>query len=92
MLHLRARACSRRPGPSTRPGPRSRACAPGAVPVACELSEPASVRACVEAVRRDGGALAGIIANAGIMALPTLTVRHGLERQFLTNHLVATSC
>lgn len=63
------------------------ACAPGAVPVACELSEPASVRACVEAVQRDGGELAGIIANAGIMALPTLTVRHGLELQFLTNHL-----
>lgn len=61
--------------------------APGAIPLACELSEPASVRACVEAVQRDGGKLAGIIANAGIMALPRLTVRHGLELQFLTNHL-----
>lgn len=63
------------------------ACAPGAVPLACELSEPASVRACVDAVTRDGAPLAGIIANAGIMALPTLTVRHGLELQFLTNHI-----
>ncbi len=61
--------------------------APPAIPLACELSEPASVRACVEVVRREGGVLAGIIANAGIMALPTLTVRHGLELQFLTNHV-----
>ena len=63
------------------------ACAPGATPLACELSEPASVRACVVAVRQRGDALAGIIANAGIMALPALTVRHGLELQFLTNHV-----
>jgi WW domain-containing oxidoreductase len=61
--------------------------APGAIPLACELSEPASVRACVEAVKKDGAKLAGIIANAGIMALPRLEVRHGFELQFLTNHL-----
>jgi NAD(P)-dependent dehydrogenase (short-subunit alcohol dehydrogenase family) len=29
----------------------------------------------------------GIIANAGIMALPKLEVKHGLELQFLTNHI-----
>lgn len=57
------------------------------VPIACELSEPASVRAAVEAVRATGLALDGIIANAGIMALPERVVKHGLELQFLTNHI-----
>jgi WW domain-containing oxidoreductase len=66
------------------------ACAPfgdRAIPLTCELSEPASVRGCVEAVRARGGSLDGILANAGIMALPELTVKHGLELQFLTNHM-----
>src|SRR5262249_13001931 len=44
------------------------ACAPGAIPLACELSEPGSVRAAVETVQRLGKPLDGIIANAGIMA------------------------
>ncbi len=57
------------------------------VPVACELSEPESVRAAVRAVVETGLALDGIIANAGIMALPERTVHHGLELQFLTNHV-----
>ncbi|MEZ4239609.1 MAG: SDR family oxidoreductase [Myxococcota bacterium] len=56
------------------------------VPLACELSEPASVRACVEEVRQ-GGPLDAIVCNAGIMALPERTVKHGYELQFLTNHL-----
>jgi NAD(P)-dependent dehydrogenase (short-subunit alcohol dehydrogenase family) len=56
------------------------------VPLSCELSDPASVRACVEQVRRTA-ALDGIIANAGIMALPSLEQKHGLELQFLTNHM-----
>ena len=67
-----------------------RACAPfgeAAMSFSCELSEPSSVRACVETVRDLGVALDGILANAGIMALPKLTVKHGLELQFLTNHL-----
>ncbi len=55
-------------------------------PVACELSEPASVRAAVQTVL-EGGPLDGIIANAGIMALPKRQVSHGLEQQFLTNHV-----
>src|SRR4051812_34963942 len=37
---------------------------------ACELSQPPSVRACVEAVKREGVKLDAIICNAGIMALP----------------------
>lgn len=55
-------------------------------PVACELSDLASVRAAVEQVR-GLGELDGIIANAGIMALQTLQQVHGLERQFFTNHM-----
>ena len=56
-------------------------------PVACELSEPASVRACVDAVKGLGRPLDAVIANAGIMALPKLEVVHGYERQFFTNHM-----
>lgn len=58
-----------------------------ATPVACELSEPASVRACVEAVRGLGRPLDAVIANAGIMALPRLKQLHGYEAQFFTNHV-----
>jgi len=61
---------------------------PGAVvPLECELSEPSSVRACVAAIKSDGAKLDGIIANAGVMALPTLELVHGFERQFFTNHI-----
>ena len=56
-------------------------------PVACELSEPESVRRCVEAVAGLDRRLDGIIANAGIMALPKLEQRHGYELQFFTNHI-----
>jgi len=55
--------------------------------VACELSDPASVRAAVETVRGLGKTLAGIIANAGIMALPEPHTTLGLDLQFLTNHI-----
>lgn len=57
------------------------------VPLACELSEPASVRACVTAVQQLGGELHAIICNAGIMALPKLETKHGYELQFFTNHI-----
>ncbi len=55
-------------------------------PIACELSDLASVRGAVEAVSRLDP-LDGIIANAGIMALPTLEKIAGYERQFFTNHM-----
>lgn len=55
--------------------------------VACELSEPQSVRAAVAQIRGMDRELDGIIANAGIMALPELRQHHGLELQFLTNHV-----
>jgi NAD(P)-dependent dehydrogenase (short-subunit alcohol dehydrogenase family) len=57
------------------------------LPLACELSDPESVRACVAEVRRLGLELHAIIANAGIMALPKLELLHGYELQFLTNHI-----
>lgn len=56
------------------------------VPVACELSEPESVRAAVATVIAGGHSISGIIANAGIMALPEKHVAHGVELQLLTNH------
>ena len=57
------------------------------VPLACELSDPASVRACVASVKQLGFKLDAIICNAGIMALPELKQAHGLELQFFTNHI-----
>ncbi|MCB9687990.1 MAG: SDR family NAD(P)-dependent oxidoreductase [Alphaproteobacteria bacterium] len=55
-------------------------------PIACELEDLASVRRAVEAVR-GLPALDAIVANAGIMALPTLQQLHGIERQLYTNHV-----
>jgi NAD(P)-dependent dehydrogenase (short-subunit alcohol dehydrogenase family) len=55
------------------------------VGLACELSDPKSVRACVQSLSTH--TLDGIICNAGIMALPKLTLKYGIELQFLTNHL-----
>ncbi len=57
------------------------------VPLACELSDPKSVRACVEEVKRQGLELDGLICNAGIMALPKLEKAFGYELQFFTNHI-----
>ena len=58
----------------------------GGTPVACELSDPASIRACLERVSA-GVRLDGIIANAGIMAVQTLQQVHGVERQLFVNHV-----
>jgi len=55
-------------------------------PVACELSDLHSVRAAVETVRQLGP-LDGLMANAGIMALPTVQQVAGYEAQFFTNHV-----
>lgn len=61
--------------------------APGGIAVACELADPASVRACVDTVKGLGVALDGIITNAGIMALPKRELLHGQEKQFFINHV-----
>jgi NAD(P)-dependent dehydrogenase (short-subunit alcohol dehydrogenase family) len=57
------------------------------VPLACELSEPASVHACVSAVKQQGLSLDAVICNAGVMALPKLELAYGYELQFFTNHI-----
>lgn len=56
-------------------------------PVVCELSEMASVKQCAETIQALNIAVDIIICNAGIMALPKLQVKDGLELQFLTNHM-----
>jgi NAD(P)-dependent dehydrogenase (short-subunit alcohol dehydrogenase family) len=68
----------------------TRACAafPGkAIGYACELSDPASVRGCVAAIKAEGHQLDAIICNAGIMMLPRLEKSHGYELQFFTNYI-----
>ena len=55
--------------------------------LACELSDLASVRACVEAVKATGRTLDAIVANAGIMALPEAVQARGVELQLFTNHV-----
>lgn len=57
------------------------------VPLACELSDPRSVRACAEAVKGQGLRLDAVVCNAGIMALPELQQAHGIELQLFTNHV-----
>lgn len=56
-------------------------------PVACELSELDSVAACCEEVRGLDCPIDVVICNAGIMGLPQLRQKYGVEMQFLTNHL-----
>jgi NAD(P)-dependent dehydrogenase (short-subunit alcohol dehydrogenase family) len=56
-------------------------------PMACELSDPASVLACAAEVIALGRPLDAVICNAGIMALPKLEQKHGYELQFFTNHI-----
>jgi len=56
------------------------------LPVACELSDPKSVRGCVAAVKAMGP-IDALLLNAGIMATPKPVVLHGLESQFVTNHI-----
>lgn len=58
-----------------------------AEPHACELSDPASVRACVAAIREDGHRIDAMVLNAGIMGPAARDVQRGLEIQFLTNHM-----
>jgi WW domain-containing oxidoreductase len=58
-----------------------------ATPIACELSDPDSVRACVASVIECGRKIDMLICNAGIMALPKLQQEQGYELQFFTNHI-----
>jgi NAD(P)-dependent dehydrogenase (short-subunit alcohol dehydrogenase family) len=55
--------------------------------IVCDLSEPSSVRGAVAAVQTRGTPLDAIICNAGVMGLQRLTLIHGLEGHFFTNHI-----
>ncbi|HEY4392697.1 MAG TPA: SDR family oxidoreductase [Polyangia bacterium] len=57
------------------------------LPLACELSEPASVRACVAAAKSGAAPLDAIVCNAGVMAIPTPQQKFGWELHLFTNHL-----
>src|ERR1700690_1781017 len=81
-----ARAALARIPPGSGPG----AALPAGVqhlPLACQLSDLASVRACVAAVGRAAAPLDAIVCNAGIMALPRLEQAYGYELQFFTTNL-----
>ena len=57
------------------------------LPLACELSDPASVRACVAAVKAGAAPLDAIIGNAGVMAIPKPEQKFGWELHLFTNHI-----
>jgi WW domain-containing oxidoreductase len=57
------------------------------LPLACELAEPASVRACVAAVKSGAAPLDAIVCNAGVMAIPTPQQKFGWELHLFTNHV-----
>jgi WW domain-containing oxidoreductase len=57
------------------------------IPVACELSDLGNVAACADEINAMQRPIDVLICNAGIMALPELQQKYGLEMQFLTNHL-----
>jgi WW domain-containing oxidoreductase len=57
------------------------------LPLACELSDPASVRACVAAVKSGAAPLDAIIGNAGVMAIPKPQQKFGWELHLFTNHI-----
>ena len=56
------------------------------VPMGADLAELDAVRAAVAVLRQDAP-IDGIIANAAVMALPTLQQVHGVELHFAVNHL-----
>ena len=57
------------------------------LPVACELSDPASIVACVDLLEAEGVLLDAVVCNAGIMAIPRLEQAFGYELQFFNNHI-----
>jgi WW domain-containing oxidoreductase len=57
------------------------------VPLACDLTDPRSVRACAETVRARTAQLDAIICNAGIIAPSKVERVFGYELVFFTNHI-----
>lgn len=56
-------------------------------PLALELTDFGSVVQCATAVQALGVPLDVLIANAGVMEIPTLEQVNGIEKHFVTNHL-----
>jgi WW domain-containing oxidoreductase len=56
-------------------------------PLACELSDLASVRDCANVIQGMGMPIDILMTNAGIMAPRNLSLANGVEMQFATNHL-----
>ena len=56
-------------------------------PIGCDLADLRSVSSAIELIKGLNVPIQCIIANAGIMALPTLHQKHGYELQFFTNHV-----
>jgi WW domain-containing oxidoreductase len=54
------------------------------IPIACELSDPSSIRAVISSVKEP---LDVIIANAGVMALQKLILIYGVEAHMFINHV-----
>jgi WW domain-containing oxidoreductase len=59
----------------------------GATPVACDLADLNSVTAAAETIRGFHVSLDAIVANAEVEIPPTLRTKHGVELQFLGNHI-----
>jgi len=57
------------------------------LPLECDLSEPSSITESTQTLIKSGMQIDSIICNAGIMALPQLQQKYGVELQFLTNHI-----
>lgn len=55
--------------------------------LACELADVGSIRACLKEIERRDLRFDAVIANAGIMALPTRHLAYGVELQLFTNHV-----
>ena len=59
----------------------------GATPVACELSDPASIRAAVATLKAQDVKFDVLLCNAGIASTPELDQQNGIEATFFTNHV-----
>ena len=57
------------------------------IPLMCDLSEPGLITQFANKLISKGIEIDSIICNAGIMALPKLRQKYGVELQFLTNHI-----
>lgn len=59
----------------------------GMTPLACNLEDFSSISKAIDSVLSMGKPLDRVMANAGIMSIPTLQRIHGIEKQFFVNHI-----